>query len=251
MSAGWPAHDGRVKASAGALPLARLAALTRPPRADARLPSARRRGMGMMGMPLLPRAAIADDGVEDGEQLAGGRDKRNELGLAGLDEPVAEGPELGVVAGGDQGADEKSGTHRGAATANEALAFPLARLPGPRRQPDQGGGLTAVDAAELGQLGEQGSGNGPADAGNRGQQLLLLAPGRGAAHGLVDVDLEAGKLLLQRGAQAGDALLQARLAQAFLPLPRGHHHLDDLPAAGDEIGEQPRLLVGQRPNLRL
>ena len=105
--------------------------------------------------------------------------------------------------------------------------------------------------AEFGQLGKQGSGNGLADAGNRGQQLLLLAPGRRAAHGLVDVGLEAGELLLQRGEQAGDALLQTRLGQALLPLPLGDDHLDDLPAAGDEIGQQPRLRIGQRPNLRL
>jgi hypothetical protein len=46
----------------------------------------------------------------------------------------------------------------------------------------------------------------------------------------VDVGLEAGELLLQRGEQTGDAFLQALFDQALLPLASGDDHLDDLSA---------------------
>ena len=51
--------------------------------------------------------------------------------------------------------------------------------------------------------------------------------------------------------QPGDALLQARVGHALLALAFGADHLDDLPPAGDQIGQQPRRLVRQRPRLGL
>src|SRR3712207_9395650 len=47
-----------------------------------------------------PWRSVPEDGVEDGEQLARGGDERDELRLAVGDEAVAEGLEVGVVAGG-------------------------------------------------------------------------------------------------------------------------------------------------------
>src|SRR5579885_3902864 len=66
---------GRVKASALALPLVRLAALTRPLPGDDGPPSDRCDGMGM---PLVPRFAVAQHGVEDGQELAGDGDDRDD-----------------------------------------------------------------------------------------------------------------------------------------------------------------------------
>jgi hypothetical protein len=50
-----PASVGRIKASAGALPLARLSALTRPADAGFGWPSDRRLGMSMLLVPGLFR----------------------------------------------------------------------------------------------------------------------------------------------------------------------------------------------------
>src|SRR5687768_1063203 len=51
----------------------------------------------------LPWCAVSENGVEDGQQLAGRSDEGDELWLSGGDQPVAEGFELGVVPGGDHG----------------------------------------------------------------------------------------------------------------------------------------------------
>ncbi len=200
---------------------------------------------------LAPRLLIPEDGVEDGEELAGCGDKGDELGFSGGEELVAKGFELGVVLGRDHGADEERGADLGSSTADEALALPLAGLPGPRSKPDQGGDLAAVEGAQLRQLGKERAGDGLADARNGGEEVLLLAPSGRAAHGVVDVRLHGREFPLEGGQQPGDALLQALFGQALLPLALGDHHLDDLPAPGDESSEEPRLGVGQRPDLRL
>jgi hypothetical protein len=46
---------------------------------------------------LAPWLLVPNDGVEDGEELAGGGDEGDELELSGLDELVAEELEVGVV----------------------------------------------------------------------------------------------------------------------------------------------------------
>ena len=58
------APAGRVKASACAPPLARLAALTRPAAADLGLPSDLRFGMSMLLIDAAPRSFVAQHGVE-------------------------------------------------------------------------------------------------------------------------------------------------------------------------------------------
>ena len=46
-------------------------------------------------------------------------------------------------------------------------------------------------------------------------------------------------------------LFLSRVRRPLLALALGADHLDDLPAARDEIGQQPRGLIGQRPRLGL
>ena len=72
----------------------------------------------------------------------------------------------------------------------------------------------------------------------------------GEPHRFVDVGLEAGELLLQRGEQTGDAFLQALFDQALLALALGDDHLDDLASPSDKIGQKPGLFVGHRPDVR-
>src|SRR5205085_7775612 len=72
----------------------------------------------------LPWFLVSQDGVEDGEELAGDGDEGDHLGLSGGAEAFAEGFEDGVVAGGDEGCQEQGGAHALATAANHALAFP-------------------------------------------------------------------------------------------------------------------------------
>src|SRR5215212_10338554 len=173
----------------------------------------------------LPWFLVSQDGVEDGEELAGDGA-----------EVIAEGFEDGVVTAGDEGCEEQGAAHALAAAADHALALPLAGLAGVGRKACEAGDLLLVEGAELGQLGDEGSGDDRPDAGDGGEEVLLVAPGGRAAHAGVDLGIDLGELLLEGADEAGDALLDAPHGGAALAVPLGDDHLDDLAPAGDEVG---------------
>src|SRR5262249_59272817 len=90
---------------------------------------------------VLPRRLIADDGVEDGEELSGDGDAGDDPGLAGVDEPLSEGAQCGIEATCGQSAEIQHAAHAAASAANEALALPRAGLAGPPGPSRAGRGL--------------------------------------------------------------------------------------------------------------
>src|SRR4051812_45567058 len=192
----------------------------------------------------LPWFLVSQDGVEDGEELAGDGDEGDHLGLAGGAEVIAEGLEDGVVTAGDEGCEEQGAAHALAAAADHALALPLAGLAGGGGKACEGGVLLLVEGAERGQLGDEGSGDDRSDAGDGGEEVLLVAPGGRAAHAGVDLGIDLGELLLEGADEAGDALLDAPHRGAALAVPLGDDHLDDLAPAGAEGGAGPRAPAG-------
>src|SRR5215510_9383917 len=129
---------------------------------------------------------------------------------------------------------------------NETLAAPLARLAGEGGEADKRGDLLAIKASKFRQLGNQGPRDCWADGGYRRQQILLLTPGWRAAHGLVNVRIDARELTLERLHEPADALLDAGIGPV-LTLPLRADHVDDLTTASDELGELLGGLVRQRP----
>ena len=71
-----------------------------------------------------------------------------------------EAPERGIVAGGDQSAHEEGGAHLRPPAADEAFVFPLSGLARPGGEADEGGDFAPVEAAEFGQFGDPGAGDG-------------------------------------------------------------------------------------------
>jgi hypothetical protein len=86
--------------------------------------------------------------------------------------------------------------------------------------------------------------------GTETSRSLLLAPGRRAAHGIVDLAVDIGEHFLECLAQTRDAFLQALVDGAPLALAFGPHHLDDLAAPRDKIGEELRRCIRQGAHLR-
>src|SRR3954452_4632757 len=78
----------------------------------------------------LPWFLVSQDGVEDGEELAGDGDEGDHVGLSGGAEAFAGGLEDGVVTGRDEGGQEQGGAHALASAGDHALAFPVAGLAG-------------------------------------------------------------------------------------------------------------------------
>src|SRR5215471_21264242 len=194
----------------------------------------------------LPGRAITYDRVEYGQQLAGDRDEGDLLRLSHCYEALIEGFQHRVVLRGDHSADEQGFAHARPPPTNETLAAPLARLAGEAGEADKRGDLLAIKASKFRQLGNQGPRDCRADGGYRGQQVLLLTPGWRAAHGIVNVRIDARELTLERLHEPADALLDAGIGP-FLALLLGSDHVDDLAPAGDEIGELLGGLVRQRP----
>src|SRR5262245_7981656 len=117
------------------------------------------------------------------------------------------------------------------------LALPPPMKLFPRHWPDwRAKGARPTSGSKFRQLGNQGPRDCRADGGYRGQQVLLLTPGWRAAHGIVNVRIDARELTLERLHEPADALLDAGIGP-FLALLLGSDHVDDLAPAGDEIGE--------------
>src|SRR4051794_11390695 len=171
------------------------------------------------------------------------------LGLPAARRRSRKALRTGFVTAGDEGCEEQGAAHALAAAADHALALPLAGLAGVGRKACEAGDLLLVEGAELGQLGDEGSGDDRPDAGDGGEEVLLVAPGGRAAHAGVDLGIDLGELLLEGADEAGDALLDAPHGGAALAVPLGDDHLDDLAPAGDEVGEELRRLVGQGPHI--
>ena len=152
---------------------------------------------------------------------------------------------------GDQCSKEQSAADGLSATADEALAAPLAGLASPGSQAGESCDLAAIERTELRQLSDQRAGDDGPDAGNGGEQILLFRPDRRATHLIVDRTVEFGQFLFHGLAQPCDAFAQAFVGQAALALAFCRHHLDDLPPAGNEVGQKPCLVIWQGTRLRL
>ena len=78
-----------------------------------------------------------------------------------------------------------------------APAFPLAGLACERRDASQACDLAAREAAEFGDICQEGAGKPIADTRERDQQVLLLTPNRRAAHHGVDIAVDDGQFVLE------------------------------------------------------
>src|SRR5215208_6636296 len=85
------------------------------------------------------------------------------------------------------------------------LPRPPPRLPGEGGKAGERRDLAPLEAAELGQLGQEGAGDDRPDAGHRDEEILFLAPQRRSADLIADLLVELGKLGLEGLAHAGDA----------------------------------------------
>lgn len=167
-------------------------------------------------------------------------------------EAVVGGLDGGVVPDGGEGGHVQDVAHAGSAAGDGAVSSAGAAVAvdgGDAVAVDggEGGDAAAGDAAEFGQFGDQGAGGDGSDAGDGREQVLGGAPSRGAADLAADLLVEFGERRLQRGERPLDAAQD--LGRAGLAAPVGFHadHLDHLAAAGDEFGEAPGLLGGDRP----
>src|SRR6266404_1002066 len=153
--------------------LRRLTALSRRSPRPVWLPWLRRSALG-----TCPGFAVAQHGVEDGQQLAHGGDESETGRFAGVAQTAVEGLERRVVLDGDQASHVERRPDLDTAALDPAPAAVSAAVPVHGSYTSENGDLVAIDPAELRQFGDQRAGDDVADAGHALQQILLGAPER-------------------------------------------------------------------------
>ena len=115
----------------------------------------------------LPQAVVAQQGVSQHHELAHDGHERH-LVLLGLDrgEPVVEGLAGGVAADRGGGGHEQHVAGMLPTAVDAAAAAAAAGVRGEGSEADQGGGLAAVERAQLGHVGTQAGGRTGAAAGD-------------------------------------------------------------------------------------
>jgi hypothetical protein len=103
------------------------------------------------------------DGIEGDEHLAHGGDEGDLGWLAPGDQATMEGDEARAAAAGAERGHVEDAADRAAALGDDPLAALEPAVLGDGRDADQAGDLAPVEAAELGQLGEQRRGQDQAD----------------------------------------------------------------------------------------
>jgi len=193
---------------------------------------------------------MAQDGVEDKEEFVHAGGQGDFLGFAGGAEALVEGANGRVVPGGDERGHVQGGAHAGAAPPDDTPAAQRAALAGERGHANQGGNGFAVEVAEFGHLGEQGQGGGRANAGDAAQQILPFAPERAGLHGVAQVVVEGGELVVQPGDVRLDTRAHGRQG-GIEPVALGRAHADKLTPSGQQGAEFLGLGVRERAWRRL
>src|ERR1700733_14315044 len=194
---------------------------------------------------------VPEDGVEDGHELAHAGDDGELGGLSGGAQAMIGVGQRQLAPDPSQHAHVEGGAYDGPSAGDGTAPSQGSTVAIKRGNAGQRSGLPAVEAAQFGQLGDQGTGDPGPNPWNTDQEVLGLAPGRGSAHGNVDVVVDLFELGLQGGEHAIDALQGAPHCEHAPAIALGADHLDELAPAGHQLTEQPGLRIGEGPGRRL
>ena len=147
----------------------------------------------------------------------------------------------------DEDAHVEGAAYDGPATGNGPATAQGAAVAVEGSDAGEGGDLASIEPTELGHLSEQGAGDLGSDTGHADQQVFSLPPGRGSAHGDVDVVVDLFELGLQGSEHAIDALEGPSGSEQAAAIAFGDHHLDELAPSGHQLAEQSLLGVGKQP----
>ena len=163
---------------------------------------------------------------------------------------LVKGTDRRVEVDRGEGGHEQDLAHAAAATGDHAAPPEGAAVAVDRRDPDQGGDPAPVEAAELGQLGDQGASGDRADSRGRRQQVFGSPPGGRPSDGVVEIALDPGQRLLQPQEVAVEIALQFGNPDLAAPVASAPVISTILAPAGDQLGQPLCLGVGQGPRLR-
>src|SRR3954462_11437994 len=143
-------------------------------------------------------------------------------------EPVVESPEARAAPDGGQRCHVQHVAHRGSASGDGPAATHQAGVTIDRGDANEGSQLVATDVAQLGQLSKEGACGHVADAGNRLQERLGLAPDRRGLDGLANVAINLGEFFLHEDDMAVEPPGEVLVGRLTATVGLHADHLDDL-----------------------
>jgi len=179
-------------------------------------------------------------GVQDEQQLVHAGGQGDLLGFAGGAQACIEVPNDRVVAGSDERGHVENRAHARASAPHDAPPSPAAALAVKRSDSHERRNCLAVEATELGQVGQQGQRRGRADPRDAAQEVLALAPERTRLHPLAQEAVQLGQVFFQPRDMALDMRLHGQRG-CLKPLTFGGQHPHELTPPG----QQRRELLGR------
>ena len=226
--------------------LRRLTALSRRSPQPLWQPWLRRSALGR-----CPGLAVAQDGVEDGEQLAHRRDKGEASRFSGVAQTAVEAFERRVVPDGDKAGHVQRRPDLDTASLDLTLAAISAAVPVHGSDAGQGSDLVATHLPELGQLSDQGAGDDIANAGHAFEEILFSAPHGAGFDQLVDGLVNACPLGLEAFQYGPEGALRDLVASPGQTLLFGIDHDDELTPSRHQFGEPKREVIGHGAGRRM
>jgi hypothetical protein len=155
----------------------------------------------------IPFTAVADHGVEDGEQFPHARDHGNFGWLSLGPEAQVEHPYDGVPLGGTQDAHVESGPDGSASAPDPSLASKEATITSKWCNADERGDLLVGESSELRELSDERACEVGTDAWNVAQEIVFGLPDRALSDEPIEVGVDAMELALEPSDVLLDALL--------------------------------------------
>ena len=184
----------------------------------------------------LPETILAEQGVEQADELAHDGDEGDLGRLAAGEESFVEGLGRGFATDCGQGRHGEQVARLGAAAADGAAAAVLAGVAVEGSEAEEGSGLAAAEGAELGHVGAEAGGGDGAAAGDRADD--------GGAAGECGVGGDAGEhaalavgAVGLQGVEGGAGAAGGLGSEFGAELAEGAELFDELAAEGEQVAE--------------
>ena len=185
----------------------------------------------------LPEAILAEQGVEQADELAHDGDEGDLVRLAAGEESFVEGLGRGFATDRGQGRHVEQVARLGAAAADGAAAAVLAGVAVEGSEAEQGSGLAAAEGAELGHVGAEAGGGDGAATGDRADAGGAAGECGVGGDALAHAALAVGAVGLE-GLERGAGTAGGCGVEFGTELAEGAELLDELAAEGEQVAEE-------------